>query len=281
MFFSLHRPAAPLDGFVENFWLYHGYTSPHLKERIVPDGTFKAVFNLQHDEFRIYDPWEPTQVRRFSGAIVSRPSGAPFVTDSAEEACVLGVNFRIGGALPLLGYAAAEPGTVHVDLKDIWGDHVAELHERLASASCATDRFAVLERALLRRLAHGTRHHPAVDGSLGLLDSGGPTSRTRELARHVGLSQRRLITLFKQDIGITPRLFNRIRRFQRTLHLIRQRAAPDWSAIALDAGYYDQSHMIRDFVAFSGFSPADYVRRQRLLADQGVRTKHNHIPLVD
>ena len=280
MFFSLYRPAPPLDSLVENFWWYHGYTSPHLKERILPDGTCKVVFNLQHDEFRIYDAWEPTRVRRFSGAIVSRPSGAPFVTDSAEEACVLGVNFKIGGALPFLGYRAAECGGGHVDLRDIWGETV-ELHERLAAASRAADRFALLERALLRRLARGTRHHHAVEESLRSIESGEPTFRTREMARRVGLSQRRLITLFKQDVGITPKLFSRIRRFQRTLRLIRHSAAPDWSTIALDAGYCDQSHMIRDFAAFSGFSPADYVRRQRLLADQGVRTKHNHIPLVD
>jgi AraC-like DNA-binding protein len=281
VFFSLYQPAPPLDSYVENFWWYNGYTSPHLKERILPDGTFKAVFNLQHDEFRIYDGWQPTKVRRFSGAIVSRPSGAPFVTDSAEEACVLGVNFRIGGALPLLGYAAVEPGTCHVDLQDIWGDGVIELHERLTDTPRLADRFALLELALLRRLACGTRHHPVVDASLGRLECGGPASRTQELARQVGLSQRRLITLFKQDIGITPKLFNRIRRFQRTLHLMRQSAAPEWSQVALDAGYYDQSHMIRDFVAFSGFSPGDYLRRQRLLADEGVRTKHNHIPLTD
>jgi hypothetical protein len=76
--FRSYTPAPPLDRFIENFWCYQGYSSPHLKERILQDGTFKAVFNLQHDELRIYDGWQPIHYRRYSGAIVSRPSGVPF-----------------------------------------------------------------------------------------------------------------------------------------------------------------------------------------------------------
>ena len=97
----------------------------------------------------------------------------------------------------------------------------------------------------------------------------------------VGLSQRRFITIFKQEVGITPKLFSRVRRFQRALVLSRRSAAPKWSALALECGYFDQSHMIRDFLAFSGFSPTEYSARQRAFAQQGLRTKHNHMPLVE
>jgi AraC-like DNA-binding protein len=281
VFFRSYAPAPPLDRFIENFWLYRGYTSPHLKERILPDGTFKAVFNLQHNEFRIYDPWQPTRFERYSGAIVSRPSGVPFVTDSAEEAHVLGVNFRIGGALPFLGYGASEAGGSHVDLSDIWGRDGIELHDRLFHERNADVRFRLVEAALLRQLSHGERHDPAVDVSVQALGAAGAASRTREVARQVGLSQRRLITIFKQEVGITPKLFSRVRRFQRALELSRRSAVPHWPDVALACGYCDQSHMIRDFLAFSGLSPFEYISRQRALAEQGVRIKHNHIPLVE
>jgi AraC-like DNA-binding protein len=281
LLFRSYQPAAPLERFIENFWLYRGYASPHLKERILQDGTFKAVFNLQQDEFRIYDPWQPGEFTSYSGAIVSRPSGVPFVTDSAEEAHVLGVNFRIGGALPFLGYAASEAGGSHVDLADIWGRQVDDLHERLVHEPDSNDQFRLLERALLRRLSRGERHHPAAYAALNALDAAGPLSRTRQIARQVGLSQRRLITVFKQDIGINPKLFGRVRRFQRALSLIRGRAVENWPALALECGYYDQSHMIRDFIEFSGFSPGEYLRRQRRFAEQGLRLKHNHLPLLE
>lgn len=280
MLFRSYTPAPPLDRFIENFWLYRGYTSPHLKERILQDGTFKAVFNLKQDEFRIYDPWRLSEFKRYSGAIVSRPSGTPFATDSAEEAHVLGVNFRIGGALPFLGLLASEVGESHVDLADIWGRHAGELHERLAEEPAPDEQFRLLEDVLLSRLSRGKRHHPAAHVALRSLGAAGPASRTREVARQVGLSQRRLITVFKQEIGITPKLFSRVRRFQRALVMIRRVALPSWPALALECGYCDQSHMIRDLLTFSGFSPSEYWSRQRAAAEQGLRVKHNHIPLV-
>jgi len=57
-------------------------------------------------------------------------------------------------------------------------------------------------------------------------------------------------------------------------------AAPDWAQVALNHGYFDQSHLIRDFEAFSGFAPADYVRRLVDLRKRGLRAKFNHLPLI-
>lgn len=281
MFFQLYAPAPPLDRFIENFWLYRGYSPSHQKERILQDGTFKAVFNLAQDEFRIYEPWQASAFKRYSGAMVSRPSCVPFVTDSAEEAHILGVNFRIGGALPFLGHIANEAGGSHVDLVDLWGREVDELHHRLVHEPESNQQFRLMERALLRRLSREERHHPAALVALRSLGEAGPASRTGAIAKQVGLSQRRLITICKQEIGIAPKSFARVRRFQRALAITRRNAVPNWPALALECGYCDQSHMIRDFVAFSGFSPADYLSRKKALTARGVRVKHNHVPLID
>jgi AraC-like DNA-binding protein len=289
LFFRSYTPASPLNRFIENFWLYRGYTSRRPKERILQDGSFKAVFNLAQDEFRIYDCGQPSgqpiglsACKKYSGAIVSRPSGIPFVTDSVEEAHVLGVNFRIGGALPFLGLLGSEAGDSHVDLADIWGDEADQLHQRLAHQSAVNDQFRLLESALLCRLSRGARdHHPATQAALHSLGAAGSMSRTREVAKQVGLSQRRLITVFKQELGVTPKLFSRVRRFQRALTMIRGSAVPNWPALALECGYCDQSHLIRDFLAFSGCSPSEYLFLQRELVQQGFRIKHNHLPLVE
>jgi transcriptional regulator GlxA family with amidase domain len=103
----------------------------------------------------------------------------------------------------------------------------------------------------------------------------------RDIARHIGLSQRRFIQVFTEEIGMTPKLFSRVQRFQRTIALVRQTTAPDWARLAVDCGYFDQSHLIRDFLMFSGFSPADYLRRQNYLRQHGVHIKRNHFPLPE
>jgi len=72
------------------------------------------------------------------------------------------------------------------------------------------------------------------------------------------LSARRFIELFRRYVGVTPKLYCRIRRFQRALGELHRIKQMDWSAVALECGYYDQSHFIRDFRQFSGLTPSAY-----------------------
>ena len=103
MLFRSHQPMAPLCDYVEDFRMYENYTGRHLRERILPSGTFELVFNLRDDELRIYAASGSSprdQCRRFSGALISGPYAGSFMTDTEEEASILGVHFRPGGALP-------------------------------------------------------------------------------------------------------------------------------------------------------------------------------------
>ena len=105
-------------------------------------------------------------------------------------------------------------------------------------------------------------------------------ARTRDIAAAVGLSQRRLIELFDAEIGLTPKVFARIRRFQHTVSQVRNTTTLDWAQLAVESGYFDQSHLIRDFVAFADVTPADYRRRLDLLDRTGVHTKRHHLPVA-
>jgi transcriptional regulator GlxA family with amidase domain len=73
-----------------------------------------------------------------------------------------------------------------------------------------------------------------------------------DVAARLQLSRRRLVELFKAEVGMTPKLFARVRRFERARALARRAGRADWGAIALASGYSDQPHLIRDFLAFSG-----------------------------
>ena len=287
MVFASHVPRRPLTRFIQNFWCYEGYASPYPNERIFPDGTFKLVFNLANDEFRIYDSRQTARCRRLSGAMVSRPSGVPFVTDSLEESSVLGVNFRLGGALPFLGFEASDAVDSHVDLRDVCGINTTELHSQLVECTRPADRFRILEDWLTgqmtRAQARGRgRHRSEVLAALDALGSPRPGSRTREIAREVGLSERRFIEMFTAEVGMKPKLFSRVRRFQHARSLIDRNAVRiDWAIVAADCGYCDQSHLIRDFETFTGLTPVEYLNRQRHLAEHGVRAKPNHLPLAE
>ncbi len=279
MLFRSYRPAAPLSDFIEHFWLYDGYSCAYTHERIFPTGTFELVFNLRSDELRIHEHNESVLGSRYSGALVSGPYNGFFVTDRAEGASALGVHFRPGGAFAFLGLSAYELANMHIDLATIWGRHAEEIRERLAVAPSSGHRFRLLENALLLRLRRPLEHHPAVSLALDGLRHQNSRAVVRKLARKAGVSDRRFIDVFRSEVGLNPKLFHRVQRFQRVLIKVHRLPEPEWEQVALEDGYFDQSHLIRDFLAFSGLSPADYLRRLKQLRNKGLHVKFNHLPV--
>jgi len=268
----VHRPAAPLSAFVDHLWSFSD-APPHAREGIVPSGTLELVVNLHEDEFRIYDAVDGERCRRFSGAMVSGTYRRAFVIDTREHASVMGVHFKPGCALPVLGIPPGELADTHVDLETLWGRHGAgELRDRLCAAPTAARRFRILEELLCERLRRPIARHRAVQVGLDRIAAG---HSVREVARDIGLSHRRFIEVFAAEVGMTPKLFGRVQRFQRGLEMAQRAESPDWSRLAVDCGYFDQSHLIRDFVGFSGFSPTE------LLRQRSPRVKQNHVALPE
>jgi AraC-like DNA-binding protein len=279
MLFSSYRPGPPLSRFIEDIWLYQGYRASRRRERILPSGTVEIVFNLSSDELRIYGRLPHDRCDRYSGAIVSGNYCGYFGTDASVESNLMGVHFRPDGAAPCLGVAVADLADAHVDLQAIWGGAADVLWERLCAASTSRERFGILEHQLTARLNSPVKRHAAVAVALEVMDRPTEISRVREVARYVGLSERRLTELFSTHVGMTPKAFGRVRRFQRALAHLLRRPSVAWTDLAIVCGYYDQSHMIRDFRAFAGLTPEDLLQRKNALVEAGVHIKRNHLPL--
>jgi AraC-like DNA-binding protein len=256
-----HSPLAPLAGFVDHLWLLAGAQLPH-RERILPSGTIELVVNLHENEMRIYDPENPQRCRRFPGAVLSGTYSQAFVCDATQHESIMGVHFRPGGAFPFLNEAANELTNMHVDLADLCGRAAIELRERLCAATMPHERLRILEAFLLRRLNRRTvKSHPAVPAALHMFGAAGTGASVRDVARAMSLSERRFIQVFDTHVGVTPKLFCRLLRFQRARTLAQQDATVDWARLAAVCGYFDQSHLIHDFQEFSGSSPTGYLRQ--------------------
>lgn len=258
MLFQSRRPSPPLEDCVDYYW-YLGDSPGHGREHVVPSGTLEIVFNLHEDEIRIYDPFDPRRFTRYRGALVSGAYRSHFVIDTRAHAAIVGVHFKAGGALALLGVPPGWLADSHVNLEAIWGVRAAELRERLCAARDLRERFLVLDGALMRRLGSAVRQREEV--KLALWGLRRPDARIGQVAAEVGLSHRRLIELFTEEVGVTPKVFSRLQRFQRALTLAKQSASPDWAQMAVACGYFDQSHLIRDFVSLSGLSPKELLHR--------------------
>lgn len=186
-----------------------------------------------------------------------------------------GCAFQAGRRVSILGALASELTDAHANLADLWGESALELREGLCSISSHRERFQVMEEALTCRLRRSRKGHPAVPIAMHLLGPAGTGASVRDVAREVGMCQRRFSQVFGAQVGLPPKLFSRILRFERARALTDQIKRLNWAQLASTCGYFDQSHMINDFQEFSGFSPTEYLRRHQ----PDGRVKSHHVPI--
>ncbi|MPZ20179.1 MAG: helix-turn-helix domain-containing protein [Luteitalea sp.] len=260
MLYLSYTPRPPLSEFVERIWLAVDGQLPR-KDRILPSGTIELVVNLREDRVRIDGATDSTRARMFSGVAVSGTYSGVFIVDAMQHAAMMGVHFRPGGAFVVLGVPSGDLTDMHVDLAALWGEAAArELRERLCAAATHRERFQLLEAVLVGRLRSTVRRHPVVPFALERFGPSGLGASVREAARQAGLSHRRFITVFTAEVGLTPKLFCRVLRFQRVHALAQRTGHIDWAQMALACGYFDQSHLANEFRTLSGLSPTEYLR---------------------
>jgi AraC-like DNA-binding protein len=270
MIFLKRRPSAAISMFVDYLWLLSD-APPHAKERILPTGTMELVINLHHDEIRIYG--DAGVCQPFSGTVISGAYNRPFEIDTAAHARMMGVHFRPGGASPFIRVAPGELANAHFDVATLWGSHASQLRERLCRAVTHQDRFDVLDGTLVARAAEsaGPSSRSALTRALPRLMHSRET--VGEIVSSLGISHRHFAALFRQEVGMTPKVFARIQRFQNAIAAGREGGNADFARLASECGYFDQSHMNRDFAAFAQITPSEYLRQQ------SERTKDHHVAL--
>src|SRR5262245_35130715 len=151
-------------------------------------------------------------------------------------------------ARPLLGVPARELVDRHVALEDLWGRAADELRERVLVASDGHRQLREVEMVLEARLAGSAEvPHPLVAAATGLVARAPAGRGVAELGERLGCSARRLEQVFRDDVGLTPKAFQRLPRFRGALVSIALAERIGWSAFALQRGYADQSHFIREF----------------------------------
>jgi AraC-like DNA-binding protein len=266
----LHSPGPPLSQFVELFWYYQGITHPHNKERLMPQGTVELVINLHENQCRVYDRVHQDEFQTFPGALVCGPHSNFFIIDTASQAEVLGVHFRPGGMFPFLKLPADELQNQHVGLDALWRAHAGELRERVLAAPTPRCKVQVLEQFLMTQALKPLSRNTAVGFALREFQRC-EIPAVGAVTEQIGMSARRFIQVFSQEVGLAPKLFCRVQRFQQVLQIVHRGREVDWAEIALSCGYFDQAHFIHDFKEFAGINPTAY-----LIA----KTEHlNHVPI--
>jgi len=224
--------------------------------RVVPDGCIDIVVE--------FDGCAVEAGGRIMTAFDDRASvvGAmsrPLIVNAAPGTSFLGVRFKPGKATQFLGVTAGDLTDQSIPLGEIWRRDDARVEARLTERQGIGRKLALLETALLERLKYKKDDDPYIGRLVRLiLDRRGAVS-IEALSEYAGISRQHVARKFDQHVGISPKLFCRIMRFQDLMTTIRRSGKVDWATTALDFGYYDQAHMISDFKEFCGLTPASFV----------------------
>lgn len=262
MIYLTRQPAPPLSQSVDKLWIFSGYCPTHRFERVLPSGTVELVINLRDDILSCYDLEDPSRVETIRGPLMAGPREGFAVIDTKQQCEMMGAHFYPGGAASILNMPVEEFQGRDLSLNDCWGAAACELREALAIAKKPEARLAILEHALLRQFRPERRLHRVVQAALPRMEQTDSPTKLGALANELGMSSRHFIGIFRAQVGMTPKAFGRIRRFQASLRRIHGKQEIDWVSTALECGYYDQSHFIRDFRQFSGITPGAYERLQ-------------------
>ncbi len=266
------RVPPPLDGFIEFLWYWEGDVPAYAKDAITASRNLSILISLEADELGWYDGEGYRRRNGLKGIALCGAQAGHFAID-AHQPKIMGVHFLPGGGYPFLGPAAHEFNNSHISLEDVWGRDAERLHQRLVQAPTPEDKFDILLAELIRIAPRTFELDPAVAFALHAFERCPHRVSVGATARAAGISDKKFIRLFSDQVGLTPKLYLRVARFQRVLERITLAPHVDWWDIVERHNYYDQSHFIRDFRDFTGFTPTQW------LALRGPYV--HHIPLPD
>ncbi|MGD0865661.1 MAG: helix-turn-helix domain-containing protein [Rhizomicrobium sp.] len=272
MIFRHSLPPPPLADFVAMLWYCEGIAPAHRRDTIVASRDMGLLVNLAIDELVWYTGENYATRNTLRGIGLGGTQSGHFAIDATQPK-VMGVQFKPGGAYPFFGPSAREFGDCHVSLENIWGAEAGRLHQRLVEAPDIDRKFCILGRALVDAAPRAIAHDPAVAFALDRFARAPLTASVGATAKDADISHKRFIRLFTEEVGMAPKLFLRIGRFNRLLGHVSRAPGVHWAEIAADHGYYDQSHFIHDFRDFTGMTPSVYLARR----GPDVR----HVPLPD
>ena len=239
---------------VEGLWYFEG-TLTHLRERHFPTGRAEIVVHLGARYRHVVDG---SRTEAFPLACAAGLLLGPDVIEAPPEPnAVLGIRLRPLGAFKVLGHPLASITGITVDLEDLAEGEARRLADRCADAPTPRARLRAAAAWLEDRLRAGPRVDPAVAWMSDVIEARDGSVSIRELTQRTGWSRTRMNEAFRAQAGVSPKRLARIHRFRRALDLVMQ-SDHTFAEVALEAGYYDQSHFNGEFREMSGFTPSAY-----------------------
>lgn len=262
MIHKLHFPQPPLSQFVENMWLVQGFVADYTREKILPDGAIELIIDLDSRPKTIFDDENSERFRTVRKGWISGERTRYIVIAADTNQSMVGIRFKPGGAYPFFSFPISELSESVTELDLIWGRLVDEIRDQLMGIESPDERLLRLESFLLGQARRSLEANRLITYAVYQLQHSPQFLAIRDLANTIGITQKHLISQFEKVVGLRPKSFARVCKFQKVVNLIEQQKQIEWAAIAADCGYYDQAHFIHEFQTFSGLNPSAYLKQR-------------------
>jgi AraC-like DNA-binding protein len=267
MHYREFHPQPPLNKVIECFWtLESANEDPDPRpERILPDGCIELILNFGARFLQHFDDTTRLQPQSFVAGQLTRP----LLIAPTGPVQSIGIRFHPGGTTPFFRLPMHQLTDQVIEL----GAFAREIESLLLGSSqdlpLMADKVVALEKVLTQLLLESRRDIKALQIAARIVESGGMIP-IDTLALDSGISNRQLERKFLAEIGVGPKLLSRILRFQQVFRAVDANET-SWPLIALDCGYYDQAHLIRDFRQFAHQTPSVLFAEQSRLTESFTR----------
>ncbi len=258
MIYQAHHPAFPLNKFIEVFIYFERIEHAHTVDRFLPNGDVEILIDFNDAPQYIYDNNSLKKIQACNNVWASGLRTEPITIPSGNGATMMVIAFKKGMAAPFFPFPMNEVSDAVIDADLIWGREFAHLRQQLLDTPGVDQRFQIVETFLVRLFASKLNINPCVEFAINeIMKNPGQISIAR-MNERIGYSQKHFTEIFRRSVGVTPKAFVRIMRFQKAIRTIDSVDSIEWDMIAQECGYYDQSHFINDFKRFSAFTPDEY-----------------------
>ncbi|MDJ0751861.1 MAG: helix-turn-helix domain-containing protein [Woeseiaceae bacterium] len=259
MEFVSHETIEPCADWIEAVFHYKGFEPDHSIERVVPTGHVFVLFELDGYTRHTFDNASLTPNADFRKAWVSGVHDEYLSISAHQDSEMFVIQFKPYGAYPFLKVSMDKLANRVVAGEDLLEGELMALRDELFAAPTSEAKFALADDWLTKRFS-GEHVPPAgvVGAAAAIAEQ--PTAKLSQALDAFDGTNKHLIDLFRRYVGITPKVFQRILRFNDVFRRIRENGTIDWAEVANQCGYADQSHFIREFRRFSGFNPAEFIR---------------------
>jgi AraC-like DNA-binding protein len=225
--------------------------------RIQPPGLQVVVILELEPRVRVYAPGQQTRHDRYDGGFVAGIADTFTLTEHLDYQTGVQLNLHPLAARRVFGLPLRALREQAVHFRDLVRPEERGLCERLAELGSWDARFDLLEAFICQRLAAAKPANEAVTWALQRIAQTRGSLDIKQLTRELGYSHKHVIALFHDQVGVAPKLWARLVRFERLQKELARGASSSWAQLALTCGYFDQAHLSRDVRQFTGAPPGE------------------------